>query len=101
MSDMHMGGKPIVPHLKSNQCLALDTPQETPPGREGREKKHNNRNVTLIVAASMYLHFLRVLVGSACLLEVKCLHTDTTQLNHNIRRELLTRLPCQRLSANV
>lgn len=30
--------KTIVPHLKSNQCLALDTPQEAPPGRDGERK---------------------------------------------------------------
>lgn len=42
MSDMHIRkktqNKTIVPHLKSNQCLALDTPQETPPGHDGERK---------------------------------------------------------------
>lgn len=31
--------KTIVSHLKSNQCLALDMPQEAPPGRD-RERKN-------------------------------------------------------------
>lgn len=39
----------------------------------------------------MYLHFLCALVGSICLLEVECLHTDTTQLNYNVSTEPLMR----------
>lgn len=50
----------------------------------------------------MYLHLLCALVGSICLLEVKCLHADTTQLNY-VRTEPLTRavVTLPRLSGNA
>lgn len=87
MSDTHRGKK----NPKQNHCSPFKKQSvlgsrhatgDSPRPWRG-EEKHKIRNVTLIVAARVHLHFLCALVGSICLSKVKGLHTDTMQLNYD------------------